>query len=394
LSNDLPSPESLIEGLSRHPRASLAPLPSNIDLLERLGARLGVELLCKRDDALALAMGGNKVRQLEYYCGAAGAKGADSLLITGAIQSNFVRLTAAAARKLGWLPVVQLEKRVPKEDPAYLGSGNVLLDRLLGAEIHYFAEGEDEAAADANLDRLAEDLRARGRKPFAIHLGIEHPPIGGLGYVRAAAESFQQLGTAASGITHAVVPSGSGLTHAGFLVGAKALGWKIPVLGVCVRRDAVAQRDRVLRRAKEIAELIGCPGLVGEDDIVVDDGVLFPGYGRLNRETARGAGRGHSARPRLQRPHDGGPHAFPKKRADPGRGQGPLHSHRRVSGAFRIPQRSRKSLGRSRLPAIGRRLISALKTGLLAPGEVANGLYGPAPTCHLWRLPYAPLASA
>lgn len=286
MSDDLQSPEFLIEGLSRHPRAALAPLPSSLDRLERLGARLGIELLAKRDDALALAMGGNKVRQLEYYCGAAQAKESDALLITGAIQSNFVRLTAAAARKLGWLPVVQLERRVPKEDPAYLGSGNVLLDRLLGAEIHYFEEGENEAAADANLDRLAEDLRTRGRKPFAIHLGIEHPPIGGLGYVRCAAEAFAQFGSAASGITHAVVPSGSGLTHAGFLVGARALGWEIPVMGVCVRRDAATQRARVLRRAQEIAELIGCPGLIGEDDIFVDDGVLSPGYGRLNRETA------------------------------------------------------------------------------------------------------------
>ena len=286
VSDDMPTPETLIPGLAGHPRAELAPLPSAIDWLERLGARLDCTLLAKRDDALALAMGGNKVRQLEYYCGAARAHGADSLLITGAIQSNFVRLTAAAARKLGWLPVVQLEKRVPKDDPAYFGSGNVLLDRLLGAEIHYFDEGENEAAADANLDRLAEDLRVRGRKPFAIHLGIEHPPIGGLGYVRCAAEAYTQLGAAASSITHAVVPSGSGLTHAGFLVGAKALGWNIPVLGVCVRRDAIAQRERVLRRAREVAELIGCPGLIGEDDIVVDDGVLSPGYGRLNRETA------------------------------------------------------------------------------------------------------------
>ena len=126
-------------------------------------------------------MGGNKIRQLEFYLGPAKQQGADTVLITGAVQSNFVRLCAAACRKLGWHPVLQLEDRVPHTDPAYNNSGNVLIDRLLGADIHYFPEGENEAAADANLDRLAEETKAERAQSHVIHLGTDHPPLGGLG---------------------------------------------------------------------------------------------------------------------------------------------------------------------------------------------------------------------
>ena len=110
--------------------------------------------------------------------------------------------------------VVQLEERVPKADNDYKHSGNVLLNKVLGAEIHYFHEGENEAAADANLDKLAETLRSEGRKPYVIHLGIDHPPIGGLGYAECAVECFLQLQNQNQLPDHVVVPSGSGLTHA------------------------------------------------------------------------------------------------------------------------------------------------------------------------------------
>ncbi len=181
--------KSLIPGLAAHPSVTLFETATDLHALPRLSEKLGINLWVKRDDGLPLGMGGNKVRQLEYYLGPAQEQGADTVLITGAIQSNFVRLCAAAARKLGWHPVVQLEHRVPNDDPLYNTSGNVLLNQMFGAEIHHFAEGEDEAAADANLDRLADIHRQQGRNPYVIHLGIDHPPFGGLGYARAAAET-------------------------------------------------------------------------------------------------------------------------------------------------------------------------------------------------------------
>jgi D-cysteine desulfhydrase/L-cysteate sulfo-lyase len=276
----------LIPGLGQHSRVALGHGPTAIDRLPALGRRLGITLSAKRDDCNGLAFGGNKVRQLEYYLGRAVDEGADSLLITGALQSNFVRLAAAAASRMGWRAEVQLEDRVPKDDVLYQSSGNVFLTRLLGAKIHHFAEGEDEKAADQNLEVIADRLRAEGRKPYVIHLGIDHPPYGGLGYVAAAAECWSQLQQEGEEASHVVIPSGSGLTHAGFLVGARAVGWRLPVHGICVRRAAALQEARIRRRAGEIAALIDQEDVVEASDILVHDKVLAPGYGLLNEATA------------------------------------------------------------------------------------------------------------
>lgn len=277
--------KALLPALTAHPKVDLSHGETPLEPLTNLGRRLGITLWAKRDDCNGLAMGGNKVRQLEYYFGRGAAEGADTVLITGALQSNFVRLTAAAARRVGWHPEVQLEERVPSNDIFYRNSGNILLDQLLGARIHYFPEGEDEAAADRNLDDIAARLRSEGRRPYVIHLGIEHPPIGGLGYVEAAIETHRQLRQMGRDPSHVVIPSGSGLTHAGFLVGARAVGWSVTVLGVCVRRNAAEQHQRILRRSREIVGLLDLDLDITEADVVVDDGVLAPGYGRINAPT-------------------------------------------------------------------------------------------------------------
>ncbi len=276
-----------LPGLSKHPHVRLGHHPTPIDPLPRLGKELGIELRAKRDDCNGLAFGGNKVRQLEYYLGPAAANGADTVLITGALQSNFVRTTVAAANVLGMKSEVQLEERVPDTDALYRNSGNILLDQLLGATIHYFPEGENEAAADAELDRHAERLTGEGRKPHVIHLGIDHPPFGGLGYAACAAECLQQF---EEGISEkpdvVVIPSGSALTHAGFLAGARACGWDVPVMGVCVRRDVTQQQTRVERRTKEILTLLGSAYELSSSDVSVSDAVLAPGYGRMNAGVA------------------------------------------------------------------------------------------------------------
>jgi 1-aminocyclopropane-1-carboxylate deaminase/D-cysteine desulfhydrase-like pyridoxal-dependent ACC family enzyme len=177
---------------------------------------------------------------------------------------------------------IQLENRVPRSDPAYAQSGNVLLDRLLGATLHDFPEGENEAGADAGLEAIAETLRKEGRSPYVIHLGPGHPPLGALGYVDAAAEILVQLAERDLAIGRIVVASGSGYTHAGLLAGLRTFGSPIPVTGVCVRRDAAAQRVRIRARAEEICRLLGLDPAVGEDDIVLDETCLAPGYGQLN----------------------------------------------------------------------------------------------------------------
>lgn len=281
--------QSLVDklpALAARPSIRLHEQATDLHELKRMGDRLGIRLDIKRDDTLPLAMGGNKVRQLEYYLGPAAEIGADTVLITGAVQSNFVRLCAAACRLQGWHPIVQLEDRVPKDDHPYNTSGNVLLDRMLGAEIVRFAEGENEAAADANLDRIAEERRSRGKTPYVIHLGIDHPPHGGMGYAAAAVETFLQYEALGYMPDHVVIPSGSGLTHAGFLAGARAVGWDVNVLGICVRRSADLQQQRIERRAQEISAWLEGDLPVRAADVNVDDTVLAPGYGRMNPEVA------------------------------------------------------------------------------------------------------------
>jgi len=262
-------------------RTALEPMPN---LGEHCG---GARLLVKRDDCTGLAFGGNKVRQLEFYLGAAIAQDADTLLITGSVQSNFVRTAAAGARKLGMTCHIQLEERVATSAPHYHDSGNVLIDKLLGATLYSYPEGEDESGADRQLGQIAADLRDGGRRPYVIPLAPGHPPLGSLGYVLAAAELLGQITAADLPVTEIVVASGSGATHGGLLFGLRALGSAIEVTGVCVRRDAALQRIRIQDTCDGIAALLDVASKVSDDDIRLTDAFLAPGYGKINQATAR-----------------------------------------------------------------------------------------------------------
>ena len=279
---------SVFEKLDALPRRPLAQLPTPLEPMANLEQRFdNVRLFIKRDDCTGLAMGGNKLRQLEFYFGEAVRQEADTVLITGAVQSNFVRLAAASANKLGMHCHIQLEQRVAKNDPLYANSGNVLLDRMLGATMHTYPHGEDEAGADAQLESIADELRVKGCNPYIIHLAPGHPPIGALGYVDAAREIMQQATDEGITIDEVIVPSGSGHTHGGLLFGLRAWGATMPVTGICVRRDAGAQHPRIVERTDQIADLLGVDNPVGSDDVVVIDEFLKPGYGQLNDPTRK-----------------------------------------------------------------------------------------------------------
>ncbi len=275
--------QSTLGCLDDLPRVHLGHKPTPIETMPNLAAEFGgLSLYVKRDDCTGLAFGGNKVRQLEFYMGEAQAAGADTVLITGAVQSNFVRLTAAAACTLGMACHVQLEERVARDDQQYRNSGNVLIDHILGAAIHTYAHGEDEVGADQRLEEIAEQIRHDGRRPYVIHLSPGHKPLGALGYVIAARELLAQIQEKNLTIEEIVVPSGSGATHAGLLFGLRALGSSIRVYGICVRRPAKDQHDRITSRCREIAGLLGMSSPVVEADIGRDDEFLAPGYGHLN----------------------------------------------------------------------------------------------------------------
>lgn len=281
--NQTPDFDRLDRALAKWPRVTLTHTPTPLEHLPRLSAQYPAHsLMLKRDDCTGLAMGGNKARQLEFYLGDAQAQGCDTVLSTGAVQSNYMRMLAAAAAKLGFECHIQLETRVKSSDTDYLESGNVLLDKLFGAHIHSYAEGEDEHGADKKLKQIADQLAADGKQPYIVPLAPVEQPKGALGYALAAkelAEQFMQQGIEPDMIA---VGSGSGLTHAGLLTGFRTLGMSIPVIGMCVRRAVEAQYPRVLSTCRKLERMLGVDEVVKESDVEVSDLALAPGYGQVS----------------------------------------------------------------------------------------------------------------
>ena len=272
--------------LERFPRVTLAHTPTPLEPLANLMRELdGANLFVKRDDCTGLAMGGNKARQLEFYFGEALALGCDTVISTGATQSNFVRMMAAAACKLRMRCHIQLESRVPGMLEEYYTSGNVLLDRLFGAHLHFYPEGENEGGADRRLREIAETVKKEGASPHVISITADHPPIGALGYVAAAAELLRQAEDMSVQIDAVVLASGGAFTHVGLLAGLRALGSRAQIAGICVRRDAAAQRARVEDMADRLCQMLDRPGLVKPADIWIEDAYLGPGYGRADAGT-------------------------------------------------------------------------------------------------------------
>lgn len=275
-------PDDLLSGF---PRVSLQHEPTPIERLPRLSDELGIDLWIKRDDLTAISMGGNKIRQLEFYLGDAQAKGATTILITGAVQSNFARTAATTAAMLGMKAILQAEDRVPGRSSLYRMNGNMLLARLAGATQTAFPEGENEAAADASLAAQAAALE--GEVPYIIHLGLGPPPLGALGYIRGAREALNQL----PDFDISVVPSGSGSTHVGWQMGLALAGHSGVVQGICARRDATAQTARIATVGDKLADLLAIANPVARKAIQLSDTALAPGYGLVSDKIRAAIGR-------------------------------------------------------------------------------------------------------
>lgn len=273
-----------VSELSMFPKTLLGHYPTPLEFLPRLSKHYpGHNIYVKRDDCTGLGMGGNKVRQLEFYLGDAIATGCDTVLSTGAIQSNYMRTIAAAAGKLGLDCHIQLEDRVPDKSVEYHTSGNRLLSSIFGATISYFPEGGDEEAADAEINHIAAKLASQGKKPYVVPLKPVKRPKGALGYIECAKELLNQCEDRSLAPDLVVVGSGSGMTHSGLLFGLRLLGCDVPVLGACVRREAVLQGPRILGHCQNLEEMLGTTNTVTESDIWVDDEMLAPGYGQMSK---------------------------------------------------------------------------------------------------------------
>jgi len=211
--------DRLTAAIARAPRFDCAHLPTPLEPLPRLSAHLGgANLYIKRDDCTGLATGGNKARKLEFLVGSALSEGADTLITHGALQSNHVRQTAAAACKAGLRCEVLYEHRVDSDDPDYAESGNVLLTRLFGAGRRDFPADTD---MDAALAARAEELQADGGKPYIIPGGGSNA-VGALGYANCALELFTQAAAMDLRVDHLVHATGSTGTQAGLVAGCHA----------------------------------------------------------------------------------------------------------------------------------------------------------------------------
>ncbi len=263
-------------GLAAQPRIALATLPTPLQEAPRLRAALGgvghcPKILIKRDDLTGLAFGGNKVRKLEFLVAAALAQGATRLITAGAAQSNHARMTAAAARIAGL--EVTLVLTAPHDAPSV--QGNLLLDRLLGAEVQLIPTGDDEQAA---MEALAATLRARGERPYVIPVGGSNA-IGVFGYVAATLELVGQLVAQGEAPRWLYYANGSRGTQAGLALGAKIYGASYGVRGIAVSGGDEAKRVRALQIADEAAALLGTTVRVTDADLPNDDGQIGPGYG-------------------------------------------------------------------------------------------------------------------
>lgn len=262
--------------LSRFPRIRLAHLPTPLEPLPRLSERLGgPEIWIKRDDCTGLSTGGNKTRKLEFLMAEAVAEGADIVLTQGATQSNHARQTAAAAARLGLDCHLILEDRTGYNEPNYRFNGNVLLDVLHGASIEHRGPGLD---MNAELMAVAARMRDAGRRPYAIPGGGSNP-TGALGYVNCALELLGQIVDLGLPFDHMVTATGSAGTHAGLIVGLKALNAQLPLLGIGVRAPKDVQEANVFRLAQATEAKLGLAGTVARADVVANCDYIGQGYG-------------------------------------------------------------------------------------------------------------------
>ena len=264
--------------LCRFPRRRYTVGNTPIEKLERFSSLFsGYNIYCKRDDMLGLAGGGNKTRKLEFLMADAIAQGADTIITCGAIQSNHCRLTLAAANKEGMACQLVLEERVPNSYERYASGNNFLFDLLGAEEVHVVKGGSD---MPAEMEAVADNLRAKGRKPYVIPGGGSNA-IGELGYVACVQEMLQQLFEMDINIDAIVCTSGSAGTQAGVLTGIAGNNARIPVIGISINRKKEPQRQLVYELSKKVAEKLNLKEAPAFEDVIVFDDYIGEGYSRM-----------------------------------------------------------------------------------------------------------------
>lgn len=274
--------------LEKFPRHPLTFGPTPIEPLPRLSAALGgtVEVWAKRDDCNSgLALGGNKLRKLEYIVPDVLASGADTLVSIGGVQSNHTRQVAAVAAKLGLKCVVVQESWVPHEDAVYDRVGNILLTRLMGADSRIVEDGFDIGIRRSWEDAI-QSVKEAGGRPYAIPAGASVHKLGGLGYVGFAEEVRAQEKALGFRFNYVIVCVVTGSTQAGMIVGFAADGRADRVIGIDASGTLKQTRAQVRRIVDGTAELVGLGRAVREEEIVINPDYAYPAYGVPSAETS------------------------------------------------------------------------------------------------------------
>jgi 1-aminocyclopropane-1-carboxylate deaminase len=272
--------------LSKFERYPLTFGPSPIERLSRLTVHLGgdVEIFAKREDCNSgLAFGGNKLRKLEYIVPDAIAANADTLVSIGGVQSNHTRMVAAVAAKIGMKCRLIQESWAPHEDAVYDRVGNILLSRIMGAEIQLVDEGFDIGIRESWTAAL-EDVKAKGGKPYAIPAGASVHKFGGLGYVGFAEEVRGQEKEMGVKFDFIVVCTVTGSTHAGMVVGFALDGRARNVIGIDASCTPVQTKAQVLDIAQKTSALVGGRDITVDDIVLLED-YAYPVYGVPSKET-------------------------------------------------------------------------------------------------------------
>jgi 1-aminocyclopropane-1-carboxylate deaminase len=259
--------------LEDYPRVPLLFGPSPIHPLERLSRHLGgkVDLWAKREDCSSgLAFGGNKVRKLEYLAAEALAQGCDTLVSIGGIQSNHTRQVAAVAARLGLSAVLVQEHWVDWPDSVYDKVGNILLSRILGAEVRLVDAGFD-IGFRPSWEQAIESVKSRGGKPYAIPAGASDHPLGGHGFARWAMEVEEQEREQSVFFDTIVVCSVTGSTQAGMIAGFALQERPRKVLGIDASATVEKTREQIGRIARRTASAIGLGRDLEEEEIVLLD---------------------------------------------------------------------------------------------------------------------------
>ena len=270
--------------LSDFPRHPLTFGPSPVHRLDRLTAHLGgAEVWAKREDVSSgLAYGGNKIRKLEYIVPDVLASGADTLVSIGGVQSNHTRQVAAVAAHLGLKARLVQEKWVPWDDPVNDKVGNILLSRMMGADLRLDPSGFDIGIRQSWEEALRE-VEDSGGTPYPIPAGASEHPLGGLGFANWAFEVAEQEKSLGVHFDTVVVCTVTGSTHAGMIAGFAALesltGVRRRVIGIDASATLDKTRDQVTRIARHTAELIELGRDLRDDEIELLEGWAGELYG-------------------------------------------------------------------------------------------------------------------